>query len=157
MSGGPIHSAIQAAVARWLRKQQDGPAFRSACSVVLTDLVACTRETPDVIGWNSYLSVLVEVKASRSDFLAERKKAHRSVRGMGTRRYYAAPAGMLQPEEIPDGWGLLEIGERGAIMAAKDAVESPPDAQQEVALLVSALRRRPIPPLQERVEPDASA
>lgn len=141
MSGGVIHQQIQQAVARWLRRPQDGPAYRSACSVVLSDLVAVTRETPDVIGWNSRpMSILVECKASRSDFLAEHKKFHRTLRGMGTRRYYAAPSGMIRPEELPEGWGLLEMGARG-VSVTVEAVESEPDRKEEVLLLVSALRR----------------
>lgn len=141
MSGGPEHQRIQVAVSRWLRRQQGGPHRRSACSVVLTDLVAVTRETPDVIGWNSILSVLVEVKASRADFLRDAKKTHRLVRGMGTRRYFAAPAGMLWADEIPVGWGLLAVTERGVVMVTKESIESVPDRREEIILLVSALRR----------------
>lgn len=66
----------------------------------------------------------VEAKASRSDFLRDRKKWHRQkaftgdssasewdreyeIRGI-TEWYYIAPKGMLRPEEIPTPFGLLE-------------------------------------------------
>lgn len=59
-------------------------------------------------------SVLVEVKVSRADFLADAKKPHRSgeVLGMGLYRYYMCPEKLIQPSELPDGWGLLWVNAR---------------------------------------------
>ena len=57
-----------------------------------------------------YGSWLFEIKASRSDFLADLKKAHRQpgADALGRwRTYYAAP-GIIHPHEIPKGWGLIE-------------------------------------------------
>ena len=67
-------------------------------------------EQPDAIGWRYGLTLLCEAKVSRADFLADRKKPWRArpELGMGDWRFYVAPAGMLQPDEIPEGWGLLE-------------------------------------------------
>lgn len=145
MSGGTIHQAIQDTSVRWLKRQQDGPHRRSGCSVVITDLVSYAGEIPDVIGWNSDISILIECKASRADFLRDSKKLYRLVRGMGNRRYFAAPAGLLTPEEIPDGWGLLEMDGAGTISITKHAVEEPlqrDSLMQERRILVSALRRK---------------
>lgn len=66
----------------------------------------------------------IEAKASRSDFLRDRKKWHRQKAFVGdsaesewdreyeiggvTEWYYIAPKGMLSPEEIPRPFGLLE-------------------------------------------------
>jgi len=68
------------------------------------------REIPDAIGFKFNNSILVEVKVSRSDFFADR---HKYVRknpkyGMGRERWYLTPKGMVKPEEVPDGWGLIE-------------------------------------------------
>lgn len=71
-----------------------------------------THENPDVLGWKSGgQSTLIECKTSRSDFLADQKKRPRqSTRiGLGERRYYMAPRGVLNLSEIPQDWGLLEI------------------------------------------------
>lgn len=48
---------------------------------------------------------------SHSDFLADQKKYWRQEnypRKAGMYRYYLAPAGIICPDELPDGWGLLE-------------------------------------------------
>ena len=45
-----------------------------SCPFVVIELVTCEQETPDVFGWNYWTTVLVEVKVSRSDFLADKKK-----------------------------------------------------------------------------------
>jgi hypothetical protein len=67
------------------------------------------REIPDAIGWRSYESYLVECKTSRADFLADLKKPHRVNPdwGMGDRRYYMTPPDLVQPDELPEHWGLL--------------------------------------------------
>lgn len=72
---------------------------------------ACVHEIPDVIGWNSRHSVLVECKATRGDFLRDRRKWFRSKpeAGMGDMRWFFAPPGLIKIEELPEGWGLAEV------------------------------------------------
>lgn len=87
------------------------------------------REIPDAIGWlRSGVSLLVECKASRGDFLSDAVKPSRrsaksaglavpepvvkgprKTEGLGAYRFYFAPSGLLAPEELPEGWGLLEL------------------------------------------------
>lgn len=108
-----------------------------------------TTESPDVIAWRAVLganmtvSVVVECKTSRADFLADRAKPFRKdpARGMGYYRWMFAPSGLLRPDEIPERWGLAELGPRGVRkrLAAKPFKEH--NAQAETALLVAALRR----------------
>ncbi|MGO4801166.1 adenylosuccinate synthase [Pseudomonas sp. W22_MBD1_FP4] len=79
-------------------------------------------EMPDTIGFraasNLTETVLVEVKVSRSDFLADARKPHRADgAGMGLYRYYMCPEGLIQPEEVPARWGLLWVGARGKVTA----------------------------------------
>ena len=70
---------------------------------------------PDAIGWKGKChSVLAECKLSRADFLADREKQWRTDPevALGCERYYVAPRGLLRAEEMPDGWGLLELHAR---------------------------------------------
>lgn len=70
---------------------------------------AGSRERLDCIGYRQQCSVLIEVKVSRSDFRADFKKPERRSGGVGTYRFYLAPAGMIDVTELPKGWGLLEF------------------------------------------------
>ena len=74
-------------------------------------------QCPDVLAWPNPAgrrwragSVLVEAKASRADFLADRKKPihARPEDFPGVRRYYLAPPGLIAAPELPERWGLLE-------------------------------------------------
>lgn len=86
--------------------------------IVATEIKAVSEE-PDAIGFEPIRtkighgsgSVLIECKASRSDFKADSRKLFRMYpeQGMGTYRYYLAPKGLIKPEELPDKWGLLEL------------------------------------------------
>lgn len=91
---------------------------RCSCGVAFKELhsLACNGEYPDVIGFGSGgHSVLVEVKISRADFLADRKKFFRQYpeQGMGTQRFYCCPTGLIKPDELPEGWGLVYVNEKG--------------------------------------------
>lgn len=82
------------------------------CAVVASEIPGHS-EIPDAIGWSTAgYSTLVECKASRSDFLRDQKKYFRRVSemGVGMQRFYLTPPGLLSPEELPEGWGLLEAG-----------------------------------------------
>lgn len=67
-----------------------------------------SRERADCIGYRQQCSALIEVKVSRSDFLADKKKPERLSGGVGTYRFYLAPAGLLSVDNLPPGWGLLQ-------------------------------------------------
>lgn len=56
----------------------------------------------------------VEIKVSRGDFLADVRNPAKQApwREVAHRHAYAAPAGMIRPEEIPAGSGLLEVAPR---------------------------------------------
>jgi hypothetical protein len=100
---------------RWLStpkaptKQPWYPAWKhSALPIVVTEI--SEYESPDVIGWQNNFSWLIECKVSRSDFFADKKKPFRirPDEGMGGRRFFLTPQGLVKPEEIPPKWGLLE-------------------------------------------------
>lgn len=100
----PTHRQLCDRAAHWLQSSKN-------CKVVLIErnTGGCAEE-PDAIGWTwDAFSYLIEVKVSRSDFLADKKKDHRRRphTGMGRQRFYLCPKGMIKPEEVPEGWGLL--------------------------------------------------
>ncbi|MCG9576083.1 hypothetical protein L1D14_07500 [Vibrio tubiashii] len=66
-------------------------------------------------------TILVEVKVTRGDFLADRKKPFRQQpeMGMGNFRYYMCPENLISVEDLPPKWGLLYIGQRGRIRVVR--------------------------------------
>lgn len=132
-----VHAQLITNAAHWLRML--------GCSVIITDMTSSSPETPDAIGFKGRWSWLIECKASRADFLADRKKFFRkpgNSQCMGSFRYMLAPAGMIRATELHDGWGLLEPRGKGAT-----EIRPPPpharasDRSYEIDLLTSALRR----------------
>jgi hypothetical protein len=130
------HKALVQRLARWMKSRQ-------GATVVMTELATRNSETPDVIGWASGArSTLIECKRSRADFLADGKKwfRRRMEEGMGELRYVAAPKGLLRADEMPEGWGLLEV-EPYRIIMTKEAVPMKAHKTRECVMLMSALRR----------------
>jgi hypothetical protein len=113
-------------------------------AVVMAErVVTACSETPDAIAWSSRgESILVEVKVSRADFHADKTKIFRRDEdfGVGTLRYFAAPAGVLKPEDMPEGWGLLAIHQYQVRELLAPATKTA-NRVNEVAMLVSAIRR----------------
>lgn len=114
------------------------------CTVVLTELATRNTETPDAIGFHSSggASILVECKATRADFLADKNKVFRreQERGMGDRRYFMVPAKLISLDEVPESWGLLEVHDR-QVREEKEAPFATANKNAEIIMLVSVLRR----------------
>lgn len=100
---GPTHAQLVERAGRWLLKTMRYPV------VLLEPGYGGGCEVPDVLGFEGGRSILIECKASRSDFLSDKKKVARTRGGMGAERWYFAPRGMIAAEEVPEGWGLLEL------------------------------------------------
>ena len=114
-----------------------------------------TSEHPDAIGWRADgWSVMIEVKVSRADFLADRHKAHRgegAEYAMGQERWYLTPKGLVQPSEVPEGWGLAEwTGQQVKVVVptaswkVRRALQPAVDTRRmrwEVGLLLSLVQR----------------
>lgn len=96
------HAKLVAVCAKWLAR---------ANPVVVTEFAMMGGEQPDVLGFAaSGDTALIECKVSRADFLADSDKEFRDgFDGIGNYRYYAAPVGMILVDELPLGWGLLEV------------------------------------------------
>lgn len=106
----PLHRKLVEAAYKWVLKS-------GGCGVAFKELNSLARngEYPDVIGFSSWSrSVLIECKISRSDFFADSKKLFRQnpEMGMGCKRFYACPSGLLKVDDIKNGWGLIYINEK---------------------------------------------
>lgn len=130
------HAELVQRAVRWLRSHH-------RCSIVYAEIVTGSAETPDAIGWRMGFSRVVEVKVSRSDFLADRRKPHASApdRGMGGQRWYLVPSGLVRADEVPDWCGLAYAHSR-RIEVVREAPERERwDARREAQVLMSAVRR----------------
>jgi hypothetical protein len=173
---GDLHAELCERGERWLRSR--------GCRVVLRDpfkAAVCTGECPDVIGWRDGHSILIECKASRSDFLADRKKKFREnpELGMGDARLFLAPEGVIAAEDLPPGWGLLvTIGKSIKVASTYPRTYRVPsfwdktrevsgidfrplpftgNKQCETVMLVSALARKTATPTPDAAIADAEA
>ncbi len=140
------HSRLVDEAVHWLRAK-----YR--CGIVLSEQSCSTGETPDAIGWKGRNhSVVVECKISRADFFADAAKPWRTNPecALGCERYYLAPIGMLTEDELPAGWGLLEIRGREIHLSKKSRknLRSPEGLANEMNLLLASLRR-----VEVRIEP----
>ena len=137
MSEVLTHDDLVFRATRWLRNTQ-------RCGVVVPELVSYANENPDVVGWRKQgmESILVECKASRRDFLADKKKAVRQTahRGMGDLRYYFTGVGVVRTDELPERWGLAEVHGR-RIHVIKQAERVKYDHRQGQIMMYSLLRR----------------
>lgn len=87
---------------------------RNGLAIVFYDRFQASNgsgEFPGVTGNRNGSSCLIEVKVSRSDFLADKKKPFRkdSSLGMGDWRFYLCPPGVIKVED------LEEVKEEGSV------------------------------------------
>lgn len=127
----------------------------SRAPVVVTEVSACSEE-PDVLGLGACFSVrvcgrytpqagsvLIECKASRADFRRDADKPFRRCPelGIGRLRYYLTPPSLIDPDELPESWGLLETqGKRIRVVRAATAFGEW-NHQDEMLIAVSVFRR----------------
>lgn len=119
MSEPMTHNYLSNVACSWLKRPMSskGP----ACQIAMVEVGGLYGgERADAWGYRwgyNGGSVLVEVKVSRSDFLADAKKPHRNgeVLGMGTYRYYMCPEGIITLDDLPHGWGLLWVNNRSHV------------------------------------------
>ena len=99
------HDLLVLRAGEWLR------GHKNRCKAVALERRSRARCVPDALGWDYHgASTLVECKTSRSDFFSDQKKPHRAMEDhlcVGNYRYYMTPPDLVQPSEVPAGWGLL--------------------------------------------------
>lgn len=96
-------------------------AYKWACrnhSFVFKEFTTYANETPDVIGFRSYYTTLIECKTNVSDFKADERKISRRFpeQSMGNYRIYCMPSELYQKINIPEGWGVLLVKNNKARM-----------------------------------------
>ncbi|MGL4257977.1 MAG: hypothetical protein ACRCSL_16710 [Microbacterium sp.] len=130
------HASIVARAVRWLRTHH-------RCSVVYAEMTTASAEHPDAIGWWCGLSRVVEVKVSRADFAADKRKMHASHEdaGMGAQRWYLVPAGLVEAHEVPAWCGLAYVLPRRIEIVKPAPDRDRYDARSEALVLTSAIRR----------------
>lgn len=148
------HEFLVKRAAVWLRTHR-------ACTVVGTEFnVQGCSESPDAIGWNfSGHCVVVECKTSLADFKNDANKFFRRAgyAPAGAERWYMAPVGVIPHDELPEGYGLIEVNTRGAFTAyykgkklnkagrgwygERKFTGADRNASTEAAILVSILRQ----------------
>lgn len=126
------------------------------CRIAIREPSCLSGERPDAIGWSRDGSIAIECKASVHDFRANFKKPWmRDGKGVGRRRYFLVPEGMLYDDEMswlmtihsetavftPEDWGLLLASKDGRIIADEDGCtsackRSEYDIESEMELLV---------------------
>jgi hypothetical protein len=141
------HAQLVERAVRWLRWYR--------CGVVLSEQACVSGEMPDAIGWKQAChSVLVECKVTRGDFLVDRAKPFRAKpeKGVGSERFYLTPAGLVKPDELPAGWGLLELrrGRVEMVRASDKKLRTGVGFRYEMNLLLASLRR-----VEVRIEPQS--
>lgn len=166
MTDTPTHAELTEIAVRWLRRPNSGRGH--GCQVALSECWSGWGggERPDAIGWRTSGhqdgTVLVEVKATRPDFLCDGKKPHRQKpeTGVGRWRYFLCPEGLIKPEEVPESWGLLWVTRRRAVRPILGPVSELPhstrfndalnrfafeqrDIEREMSMLVKILHRIP--------------
>jgi hypothetical protein len=118
--------------------------------VVLAEPTAVSNiEIPDAIGWTpsgstTTTSVLVECKVSRADFLHDRKKGTRTAPSstqLGNERWFMTTRRLLEREEIPEGWGLVEVTDQKAFVVKPAIHHRTKHEHAESVLLIAALGR----------------
>lgn len=124
------HAELCQIARRWLLYPHSKGGHGCQIAFVEPRIGFLSGEIPDAIGFRAATdadgSVVVECKASRSDFLADCRKSHRQCVGMGRWRYFLCPENMINPGELPPGWGLLVVGRRKTVRALAGAVAALP-------------------------------
>jgi len=141
------HADLVATAVAWLRRGTpvEHSDFPHKHVPAFAEIVTYANERPDAIGWHQGLSTVVECKASRADFFADRAKFHMAseTSGMGRRRWYLVPAGLVVASEVPAWCGLAyAMGRRvDAVKVAPLRSIDDASAQAECLVLASAVRR----------------
>ncbi|HEY3379725.1 MAG TPA: hypothetical protein VGL77_19800 [Armatimonadota bacterium] len=142
------HADLVKLAKRWLATSWRNASTQGhgACPVIMAETVTLLEsgEIPDAIGWHCGYSILIECKTSRADFRADRKKLFRrhAYLGLGSQRYFLAPAGLISAAELPAQWGLLEVNARGKVEVTRASEYfGERNMRGEVTMLLSCIRR----------------
>ena len=91
---------------------------------------------------------MIEVKVSRADFHADKRKDWRKTprTGLGKYRSYLCPEFIISSDDLPEDWGLLYIDKKGKIREIVKPTPQRSNHREEINLVTSILRREGITP-----------
>ncbi len=142
------HKDLVIVGAKWVKHSHNGCEFpdggyRMSHPIVLKELVSYEEAIPDVIGFCAGYSTVIECKATRRDYLADKKKPHRyNVKQPGNYRYYLTPTNALN-DDIYNGWGLLETDGVNVVVRVTAPFHFEPEVKvAEYSILYSFARRK---------------
>lgn len=139
-----LHYELCLLGAKWLRSRKNCEHYETPWKYVAVELCVYGCENPDIWAFNGWSTIVVEVKTSRSDFFNDVKKwwrqpGYEECIG-GNFRYYLTPQGLLKPEELPEGVGLLEYDGK-KIVRTIPATRHSVSNHTDMIILASILRR----------------
>jgi hypothetical protein len=130
------HNELVLRACQWLRAR--------GCKVVMAEPGLLHNMSPDALGWESLKEThQIECKISRADFKADSEKRHKTWRDehqLGLFRWFMTPRGLVQPSELPQGWGLLEVTGQKVFVVVR-AAKLKHDEHTELGMLFRALSR----------------
>ena len=137
-----LHYELCCKAAVWIRQRRNAEPWKAAYTLSAVELICYGAENPDVYAFNGAESAIIEVKTSHADFLADQKKASRTnpEYAMADFRYYLCPEGVINPDEVPDKWGLLYYKD-GRIHKVRQAEQQDSCKIWDMLLLSSIMRR----------------
>ena len=132
--------------AKWLK--QNGLNKWQKPKYIVVEIVSIGIPQPDIYGFGNCSTQQIEVKVSRSDFLADKKKFHRQYpkEDIGQYRSYLCPENLIKSTEIPENWGLLWVDENNRILVIKQPELQESHFNSEMKIISSILRRIEIKP-----------
>ena len=106
-----LHYQLCCEGAKWLRNRKNRERFLGRWKYVWVE-PGLIGENPDIWAFNGDQTICIEVKTSRSDLMADKKKWCRRKENpnpVGMFRYFLTPKGVVRSiDDLPKGWGLLE-------------------------------------------------
>ena len=134
------HSELVARGVNWLKNNR---VSTMRMPIVLPEYRCYADSIPDIIGLNHDKTVVIECKVSHPDYLNDQRKGHRRhAIQLGNLRYYLCPVGLLHPEEINNGWGLLYChSHKITIEKQSDIFAKEQTRPQEYQVMYSIIRR----------------
>ncbi len=95
----------------------------------------------------AYRSVAYEVKVDRSDFMKEilDPTKRELAETVAMECWFATPSGLVQKDEVPEGWGLVTISTTGQLKTLKMPRQRKPKAW-DMGFIASLLRKASMPP-----------
>jgi hypothetical protein len=90
-------------------------------------------------------TVGIEIKVSRADFVADKKWPH--YLGYCEKFYFACPEGLIQPDELAPGVGLIWVHESGATSFQRGAKKRPIDQENLKRMLCRVIMKMHFKPV----------